>query len=132
MRPSPIATFERVVLLMLVLGIANTVLNWSRVEAMATARGLDSSVLLAVYAAAIALFLLLVWFVARKGSNVARWIYAVIIVAALALEAVGIVQGVELPAPALIASMAQWVLALLSLWLLFRPDAGSWFARRSA
>ena len=129
MRPKSIVNFERVVLLMIVLGLADAVLNWGRLTAELGRQGVGEGVAGAVYALSVAISLLLLWLIARRRSNVARWIYVVLCVAsfAVALPAIGALT--RLPTSALLIEAAQWLLAILSIFLLFTPDAGAWFAR---
>ena len=129
MRPQSIITFERVVLLMIVLGLAGAVLRWDAVVAELTRTGLGVAVGIAIYAFALAVSLLLLWLIARRGSSVARWIYVVLCVAGFALAIPALGATLRLPVPELLMQVAQWLLAILSVWLLFRPDARAWFER---
>jgi hypothetical protein len=129
MRPNSIVTFERVFLIMIVLGLIGAVLRWDAVVAELRATGLAEGVGIAIYAFALAVSLLLLWLIARRGSSVARWIYVVLCVAGFALAIPAFGATLRLPLPELLMQIAQWLLAILSVWLLFRPDARAWFAR---
>ena len=128
MRPASIVTFERVVLFMLVIGFASAVLGWDALVAESERRGMGEGALIAVYAATVAITLLLLWLIARRRNNIARWIYVVMSVAGLAVSFANSGNISRMPVPELLTQAAQWLLTIVSIWLLFRPDAQSWFA----
>jgi glucan phosphoethanolaminetransferase (alkaline phosphatase superfamily) len=128
MRPPSILNFERVVLLGLALGVLSSFLTWDDTVAAVSATGMGSGTVIAIQAVTIALYLILLWFISRKGSPVAKWIYVVISVISLAIGLAGFGQIMKSGALQLILTLAQYALALVSLWLLFRPDAKAYFA----
>ncbi len=127
MRPPSIVNFERVVLLGLALGVLSSFLTWDDTVAAVSATGMGSGTVIAIQAVTIALYLILLWFISRKGSPVAKWIYVVISVISLAIGLAGFGQIMKSGALQLILTLAQYALALVSLWLLFRPDAKAYF-----
>ena len=128
MRPRSIVNFERIVLLTIVLGIVNTILIWDRLSAAVAASGLGGGAVIAIQAVTIALYLLLIWFVSRKGSVVARWIYVVLAAVGLVYGVTGLGQVMEVHGTlSLVIAIVQYGLALVSIWLLFRPDSNAWF-----
>jgi hypothetical protein len=130
MRPASIVNFERVVLLTIVIGLVATVLNWEAAVAMvrSQSRGqFGSTFVIVVEAISIALYLLLLWLIARRRSVVAMWIYVVFAVIGLLMSLRGLGDLGRLPLTALLLQGAQWLLTLVSLWLLFRPDSRAWF-----
>ena len=130
MRPPSIVTFERVVLLSLALGVLNSFLVWDQAvaAASATGTGMGPGSIIGIQVVTLALYLLLLWFISRKGSPVAKWIYDVLAVLGLVMGLVGIRQTMYYGTLPLIISGAQYVLTLISVWLLFRPDAKAYFA----
>ena len=129
MRPASIVNFERVLLLTIVIGLAAAVFNWDATVALARSQSggrFGSTFVLVVQAASIALYLLLLWLIARRRSVVAMWIYVVLAVAGLLLALRGLSSLGQLPLPALLLQAAQWLLTLVSLWLLFRPESRAW------
>ena len=88
MRPKSIISFERLVLLGIVLNIISSLLVHEQVEAMIAAQGqgVGTSTVYVIQAIIIAVYLLLVWFISRHGSPVAKWIYVV-------LAGIGFVAG---------------------------------------
>lgn len=129
MRPRSIVSFERVVLLMIVIGLADAVLNWEILNAELARQGIGEGVAGAAYGVSVVISLLLLWLIARRRSNVARWIYVVLCVASLAVALPAIGALSRLPMSALLIEAAQWLLAILSVFLLFARDARAWFAR---
>jgi hypothetical protein len=73
--------------------------------------------------------LLLWFFIARRGSEVAKWIYIVL----FAIAVVGVLRSlfggghVELPGLVRILSFLRVLIEAACAWLLFRPDANAWF-----
>lgn len=134
MRPSSIVNFERVVLLSILLGIVGTWLSWARIQAMvaqtATAGGphMSTNTVIVIQAVTIALYLLLIWFISRKASPVAKWIYVVLAGLGLVFGLFGLPQTMRYGTAPLLVAIVQYLLSITSLWLLFRPDAKAWFS----
>ena len=130
LRPKSIVTFERLVLLYLAIGLFYAYLVWDQTMASLQAQGaaLGSDTVMTIQAITVALYLLLVWFISRKGSPVAKWIYVVLSGLSLVLGLIGIQQTMALGTVPLILSVVQYVLLLGTIWLLFRPDAKTWFS----
>ena len=136
MRPQSIVNFERVVLLNILLGIANTWLSWDKVIAMAQAQAaaqggtmkIGSGFLIGTQVFVIAITLLLLWLISRKGSPIAKWIYVVFAVIGLIFAVIGIGKSAALGTVPLVLAMIGHLLTLISLWLLFRPDSKAWFS----
>ncbi|HYJ28873.1 MAG TPA: hypothetical protein VEW25_00855 [Allosphingosinicella sp.] len=116
-------------LLMLVIGFASAVLGWDALVAESARYGMGESTLIAIYAATVAIMLLLLWLIARRGSNVARWIWVVLCVGGLAVSLWDIGAMSRMALPDMLMQAAQGLLTIVSIWLLFRPDANAWFAR---
>ena len=130
MRPKSIVNFERLVLLYLAIGLLYAYLVWDETMSSMQAQGaaLNSGTVITIQAITVALYLLLVWFIARKGSPVAKWIYVVLSGLSLALGLVSIQQTISFGTFPLIISIVQYALILITIWLLFRPDAKAWFS----
>lgn len=130
MRPKSIVNFERLVLLYLAIGLISAFLVWDETVSSLQAQGagMGSGTIMTIQAITVALYLLLVWFIARKGSPVAKWIYVVLSGLGLVFGLVGIQQTISLGTLPLILSIAQYVLILVTIWLLFRPDSKAWFS----
>ncbi len=130
MRPKSIVTFERLVLLGILLGIINAFLTMDQLEAMTGAQGtaLSSSTLITIQAVTIALYLLLVYFISRKGSPIAKWIYVVLAALGLVAGLAGIGQMMQFGTVPAIITVISYVITAATIYLLFRPDAKAWFS----
>jgi uncharacterized membrane protein len=127
MRPKSIVLFERLVLLSILLGIINTILVWDQLNAQVAVTGATASTVMAIQAVTIVLYLLLIWFISRKGSPIAKWIYVVLAGIGLVASLTGIGQAFAMGTVSGVISIASTVLTLVTIWLLFRPDAKAWF-----
>ena len=130
MRPPSIVNFMRVVLLSLAIGILATWLSWDKVQeaVAATGSGMGTGTILGIQGVTIALYLLLIWFIYAHGSPVAKWIYVVLCVLGLIFGAIGFRQTMAYGTlPAILAAI-QYLLSIISLYLLFRPDSKAWFS----
>lgn len=128
MRPASIVLFERLVLLSILIGIANTILVWDQLNAEVAQQGVGTGMVLGIQGVTIALYLLLIWFITRKGSPVAKWIYVVFAALGLVVGLLGIGQAFAMGTLSGVLSIIGYVLAVVTIWLLFRPDAKAWFA----
>ena len=129
MRPRSIVLFERLVLLSIVLGIISALLVSDKTQAALDAQGtpMGTGTLYTVQAIGILLYLVLLYFISRKASPVAKWIYVVLAVIGLVMGLVGISATLAFGAlPAAIA-IAQYAITVVTIWLLFRPDSNAWF-----
>lgn len=138
MRPKSIDVFEKVYLGAIAVGLINTVVSWSQLDAMLAAdprikaAGLGSGTLMVGVVLGLLIPLLLWYFIARRASNVAKWIYVV-------LTAVGLFGFLSSLANPLVPKGLLTALGLLSVglqvyaaWLLFRPDAAAWLDSKGA
>lgn len=132
MRPASIVNFERVVLLSILLTIVNLVVNWDRILAVLAHYRLGATFVVVAHVVIVGLFLLLLWLISRRRSSVAKWIYAVVTGIALVVDLSGyptLLGSGQMPA--ILMTVVQDGLAILSLWFLFRPDSSAWFADAS-
>jgi hypothetical protein len=137
MRPKSIVNFERIVLLNILLGIVTLWLSWDKMQAAQQAAlaekgqakmvGMVSSLTIGMEVLFVAVYLLLVWLIARKASPVAKWIYVVLAVIGLVLAVIGLGKAAALGTVPMVLGLLGHVLSLISLWLLFRPDSKAWF-----
>lgn len=128
MRPASIVNFERVVIVIILLSIASAALEWSRTVAQLARQGVGEGVVIGVVGAMLALLLLLMWLIARRRSNIARWLYVALIVAMLAASLPSVLRTLEGDLTMMLLNLLYVALALVSIWLLFRADARAWFA----
>ena len=129
-RPQSIIWFERCYLGAVAVGLVNTATNWSRVqeqiEATPNSELLPSWFFGATLALGLAISLTLWYFVARRGSVVAKWIvtvlFAVALLSVLRTAASGIV-----PPTLNVFAVVGLVLQAVGVFMLFRSDAKPWF-----
>ncbi len=134
-RPQSIIWFERLYLGGVAVGLANTVFNWSSIQEQVAATPnsemLPSWFMSATIAIGIGINLLLWYFVAMRGSVVAKWIVVVFFVLGLLGVVQTMVSGATTGSSTIIGSV---VLALQAgaVFMLFRPDTKSWFGGGAA
>jgi lysylphosphatidylglycerol synthetase-like protein (DUF2156 family) len=131
MRPPSIVNFTQVVLLSLAIQIVSALLSWDKVERPAAAAGragIAPGTMIGILVVLIGLYLLLIWFISAHGSPAAKWIYVVLCSAGLGLGLIRFEKTMsDGTGPAILAAV-QYILSIVSLWLLFRPDSKPWFS----
>ncbi len=131
MRPTSIVLFERLFLLSLAIALVNGFLQYDALVAQvgndpALAQlGWGSGAILVVMAISLLIPLLLWYFIARRASNIAKWI--LVVMTLLGLLFVNLDPG-QLGSLAGIASLAVTILQLVAIVLLFRADARAWLS----
>ena len=130
MRPPSIVNFTRVVLLSLAIQILAALLSWDKIESPAAAAGarIAPGAMIGIQVVLIGLYLLLIWFISANGSAVAKWIYAVICSAGLLVGLMWFERTMSHGTVPAILAAVQYILSIVSLWLLFRPDSKAWFS----
>ncbi len=133
--PKSIERFEQLFFARLVLSVIVLIVGWdAQVEIYhqsPLAERMGDGILFIGPVISYGISLLLWFFIARRGSEAAKWIYVVF----FALAALGIVIGLTVhvpgaPEPSAIARVSGIVGVLLyaaSVWFLFRPDTRVWF-----
>ena len=134
-RPPSILWFERLYLGGVAVNLTNTLVNWSslqeQVAATPNSELLPSWFMGATIAIGIGISLLLWYFVARRGSVVAKWIVTIF----FALGLIGILRtlGADMAAPGTgIFAVAVLALQAGAVFMLFRPDTKAWFGGGAA
>ncbi len=131
MRPTSIVLFERLFLLSLAIALVNGFLQYDALVAQVgndpslAQLGWGSGAILVVMAISLLIPLLLWYFIARRASNIAKWILVVMML--LGLLFVNLDAG-QLGSLAGIASLAVTILQLVAIVLLFRADARAWLS----
>ncbi|HUQ13009.1 MAG TPA: hypothetical protein VM055_01885 [Novosphingobium sp.] len=137
MRPPSIQLFEKVFFAGFVIGLINLVLSWDQVNAMVAdprlqEAGVANGILIFGVVMGVVIPLLLWYFIARRASNVAKWIFVVL----TAIGVFGFVSSLADPAmpknAMLIGSAVSTALNVFAAWLLFKPDAKAWLDSRGA
>ncbi|WP_226015944.1 hypothetical protein [Novosphingobium sp. FKTRR1] len=126
MRPQSIIRFEQFYVASIVLGLLNTAINFSRFSGQMSTTGVPMTFMLVAMAIGLLINVLFLFFIARRASNIARWIF----VAISALGLVGLLSWPKILATYGPAYFAVSVLATLlnytAVAFLFRRDAVRW------
>ena len=131
MRPASIVNFERLYLGAILLGLVNFYLSWDESAAMLRAvPGMPAGNGLLYAAVGISLFLqlLLLYFIARRASVVAKWVLIVWIGIGLVGLVGNLGAGTTLGTLSTAMTIVTTLLQLAAIWMLFRPDTKAWFA----
>ena len=137
MRPQSIELFEKVYLGSIGVGLVNTALSWGALTASLQNAGnaavsMGPGVMILSIVLGLIISLLLWFFVARRASNVAKWIYVVI----TAIGVFGVLSSLANPsAPkglAMIGGFVATALQMFGAWLLFKPDSVAWLESKGA
>ena len=129
-RPASIILFERLFLASILLGLANSVFNWStimgQIAATPGASMFGGGFLIGTMLFGVAINLLLWYFIARRGANVARIIWTVL----FAFGIFGVIAMFFQPTPlsVKIIPLISFALQAYGVFLLYRPDAKPWFS----
>jgi hypothetical protein len=129
LRPKSIVTFEILALAAVALGIVVTLMSWDGLVAQARSAVLGSgieaavAILLIVY---VAILVLLILLASRRGSNVARWLLAIIVAAELAFSIPGL-GGMLAGGVVGLLSTLQLLMMVVAVVLLFVPRSRPWF-----
>jgi hypothetical protein len=129
-RPNSIIWFERVFLGSILLGLINSALTWSTIQGQIAATPgasmLGSGFLMGTMVIGIVVNLLLWYFIARRGANVARIIWTVL----FAIGVFGVVAMFLRPTSLSVKVMPliSFALQAYGVFLLYRPDTKPWFS----
>ncbi len=136
MRPQSIVQFERLYILGIVLSLAASVWSFGQGANLLPAGATPGMVAALPWVAGfgivigLAINLCLLFFIAHKGSEVAKWIFLIL----FTLGVAGALRGLTAPRIALptglrLLSLLHVIIQGVCVWLLFRPDARPWFRR---
>ena len=137
MRPQSIELFEKVYLGAIGVGLVNTALSWGALTASLQNAGkaavaMGPGLMVVSIALSLVISLLLWFFIVRRASNIAKWIYLVI----TAIGVFGVLSSLANPlAPRGVTMIGGFVatgLQVFAAWLLFRPDAVAWLESKGA
>lgn len=139
MRPKSIKQFEILFFVILIAGYLSLALNWNAMMAQynATPSGAQMGegfyvTVLSISMAISTLISLLLWFfITRKRSNIARWIYTAFYALGLLLVGWSVVQGSAPGGLQAVMAGASLALQTAAVWLLFRPDSAAWFEKKA-
>lgn len=131
MRPKSTDRFALVYGIIIIAGLVSTWLSWDAMMAQASVQQMVARFGTApVYASAVVgvLIQLLLWyFIVQHASVVAKWIFVVLTVLAIASSLWGFAKVGIVLTPVALIGLALLVLQAVAIWLLFQPDANVWF-----
>lgn len=136
-RPASIVLFEKLYIAVIVIGVIGVALSWSSLSAMANSQpgvsgSVGSGILIGALVFGFLIPLLLVYFIARRASNIAKWIF-VVLTAFSVYSFIATVSDPAVPKGLLLAvNVVSLVLTLYCAWLLFKPDAKAWLESKGA
>jgi hypothetical protein len=137
MRPRAMILFERLYMVRIAIGIVAGFLIVPHLSVFIAPQGAPVAAGYLVPAIAvgsvligIVINLLLLYFIARRRSEVAKWIFIIL----FALGAIGLIRSLEHGGGMVLGwshglSAVDLLIELAMLWLLFRPETKTWFAR---
>lgn len=126
-RPPSIRWFERIVYVNQLVALAVTYAAWVAVRGIVDPSHAPLRFMFYILAVIIAINLLLMWLIAYRASNVARWILVVLIGLSF-LSLANIPAFLAFGRTYFALALVQYLLSAISVWLLFRHDARRWFA----
>lgn len=134
MRPESIVSFERFYLGGVVVGLVNTMLTWGDMQAELASdpaiaeAGWGTGFMVASVAFTFLIQLLFWYLIARRGSNIAKWVMTVLFVLGLVFTVPMLMGMAPMPGgtTALVLSLAITILQGIAIYFLFRPDAVAW------
>ena len=137
MRPRSIEMFDKVYLGGMVFSFAIAAILWDDVSASlntpeAKSLGMGSGFLVGGMIIGLIISLLLWYFIARRASNIGKWIYVVF----SAIAVFSVLSSLSNPSTPkglfLAGNIITLVLQLYAAWLLFKPDAVAWLESKGA
>ena len=130
-RPKSIVQFDWIYLVIIALGIVGIALGWnetmSTVQVQQMVARLGTAWVYVPLALGIAIQLLLWYFIARRGSVVAKWIFVILTAIGVLFSAVKIATGGVASPISNVIEVTLLVLQVIAISLLFRPDVRGWF-----
>ena len=132
-RPNSIIQFERFYLAAIGVDVVNTILSWSEREerALLQPQMFGDATLPLMTAIGFGIALLLWFFIARKGSAIAKWVLAVFVVLALGWTLYAIPTGHYSMGLSGLLGLFSTVLQAYAAAMLFRGDAKPWFGAKT-
>ena len=136
MRPQSIIRFEQIFFAAIAVSLLNTLMSFGATEAQlandpsSAQLGLGSGFLIATLAFSIGIMLLLWFFIARRASNVAKWILVAITGLGLAMM-LGTISALSAAPPlTLLLTVVNTGLQIAGLAFLFKRDAVEWLTTK--
>lgn len=132
-RPVSIVRFEQLYLAGFAVGVIGAIIGWSQIAQIERSPMLGAAVP-ALIVIGFAISLLLWYFIARRGSVVAKWIatvFAAFSVIGVVVGIVGLLGGTAFSMTTGLSLVAS-LLKIAAVTFLFRPDTRAWFGEPAA
>lgn len=131
-RPRSIVMFERLYLAAIAIGLLTTAFLWSSLRQKVAAQEamLGSWFLPATIVIGFAISLALWYFIARRGSVVAKWIATVLVALGIAGVLFTMLMGRYSWDASGVIGLIRVALQIGAIWFLFRPDNRAWFGEK--
>ncbi len=137
MRPSSIVMFERLFLASLAISVVNFFVGYDAMvasverEPTLSAVGVGEGAAVAAFVIGLAIYLLLWFLIARKASNVAKWVLVVLLALSVLSLLSTLASSFALTATTLLG-LAVYALEIAAVVFLFRDDAKAWLKGEAA
>ena len=136
-RPASIVLFEKLYIATIVIGLIGVALSWNTLnEAVTNQPGVSASVgsgiLIGAMIFGFLIPILLLYFIARRASNIAKWVF-VVLTAFSVYSFIATLSNPMMPKGLFLAvNVVSLILTLYCAWLLFKPDAKAWLDSKGA
>jgi hypothetical protein len=129
MRPTSILYFERLAILSILVGMVFTWIDWEDQIAGVRAAGFTAAVAPLTLGFALAILLLLIVLISRRGSAIAKWVFVALFAFGLVVSAPQVMDALDRGLVGLL-QLTQLVVQGMAVYFLFTPEANDWFRRR--
>lgn len=128
--PTNVVLFERLMYASLCIGLLNLILDGPRQASAPEMEQLGGPAFFAAVAiGTLAVLLLFIWLIARRGKNWARWLFAALFVIGLWPTIQNIIGLLGTNPPVAALSVAQIVIQVAAIFFVFTGDARAWFEK---
>jgi hypothetical protein len=124
--PSNVARFEQLMYLSIAIGVIGSALEWNRLVLQADPVG-GAPFVLVVQGLVIASEVILIWLIARRRKNWARWLALISFLVGIPFGVNTYIELFQTNALVGILSTIQDLLQIIALYLIFTGNARDWF-----
>jgi len=128
MRPASILYFERLAILSILAGMVFTWIGWEGQVAGVRASGFSPAVAPLTLGFALAILLLLIFLISRRGMAVAKWIFVALFAGGLVYSVPQVLEALDRGLVGLL-QLTQLVVQGMAVYFLFTPEANDWFRK---
>ena len=128
MRPTSILYFERLSILSILVGMVFTWIDWDGQIAGVQASGFPPAVAPITLGFSLAVLLLLIFLISRKGIAIAKWIFVALFALGLLFSVPQVMDALDRGLVGLL-QLTQLVVQGMAIYFLFTPEANDWFRK---